>query len=470
MWTGFRFFPESTVKIKKNGGIDMSQAVGVKRIDILIEGATIISPGLGGSDEKMAVVDEGAIAIDGERIAYAGPSPAPLEFRNARKRIDASCLIALAGFVNTHTHAAMTLLRGYADDMVLMDWLNKKIWPIEAHLDSEDVYWGAMLACVEMIRAGVTTFADQYFFMDDTAKAVRDSGIRACLSRGLIATSPDSSQALRENIELCQTWDGGANGRITTMLGPHAPYTCPVDFLEKVMEAAEELGVGMHIHLSETLGEVEESRAKHGGMSPIELMDSIGLFGFRTLAAHCVHVSAKDIEILSSKGVGVAHNPGSNMKIASGVAPVPAMLRAGVKVGLGTDGACSNNNLDLLEEARLAAFLHKVANNDPTVIPAEQALTMATLGGAKAMGMDSDIGSLEPGKKADIILLDMNKPHMYPKHDLTSHIVYSARASDVTTVIINGELVMEDGVLTGIDEQEVLQTAEERAKALVRKA
>jgi len=321
-----------------------------------------------------------------------------------------------------------------------------------------------------MIRAGVTTFADQYFFMDDTARAVRDAGIRASLSRGLIAASPNSSRALRENIELCEAWDGQANGRITTMLGPHAPYTCTVDFLEKVMEAAGELGVGMHIHLSETRGEVEESRARHGGMSPIELMDSIGLFEFRTLAAHCVHVSQKDIEILSSKGVGVAHNPGSNMKIASGIAPVPAMLKAGVKVGLGTDGASSNNNLDLLEEARLAAFLHKLANDDPTVIPAGQALALATLGGAKAMEMESEIGSLEPGKSADIILLDMNKPHMYPRHDLTSHIIYSARASDVTTVIINGELVMENGVLTGIDEQEVLGKAEEKAKALVAKA
>ncbi len=306
--------------------------------------------------------------------------------------------------------------------------------------------------------------------MDDTARAVRDTGIRASLSRGLIATSPNSSRALRENIELCEAWDGEASGRITTMFGPHAPYTCPVDFLEKVMEAAEEHGVGMHIHLSETRGEVEESRARHGGMSPIELMDSIGLFEFKTLAAHCVHVSPKDIEILSAKGVGVAHNPGSNMKIASGIAPVPAMLKAGVKVGLGTDGASSNNNLDLLEEARLAAFLHKLANDDPTVIPAGQALAMATLGGAKAMGMDSEIGSLEPGKKADIVLLDMNKPHMYPKHDLTSHIIYSASASDVTTVIINGESVMEDGVLTGIDEQEVLRKAEEKAKALVAKA
>lgn len=448
----------------------MTQAACAKKTDILIEGATIISPASSGADDKITVVDEGAIAIDGGKIVYVGRSPAPPEFCNALKRIDASGLIALPGFVNAHTHAAMTLLRGYADDMVLMEWLQEKIWPIEAHLDSEDVYYGAMLACIEMIRAGVTTFADQYFFMDDTARAVRDTGIRASLSRGLIATSPNSSRALRENIELCEAWDGEASGRITTMFGPHAPYTCPVDFLEKVMEAAEEHGVGMHIHLSETRGEVEESRARHGGMSPIELMDSIGLFEFKTLAAHCVHVSPKDIEILSAKGVGVAHNPGSNMKIASGIAPVPAMLRAGVRVGLGTDGASSNNNLDLLEEARLAAFLHKLANDDPTVIPAGQALAMATLGGAKAMGMDSEIGSLEPGKKADIVLLDMNKPHMYPKHDLTSHIIYSASASDVTTVIINGESVMEDGVLTGIDEQEVLRKAEEKAKALVAKA
>jgi 5-methylthioadenosine/S-adenosylhomocysteine deaminase len=448
----------------------MTQAACAKKTDILIEGATIISPFSSGADERITVVDKGTIAIDGGKIVYAGRSSAPPEFHNALKRIDASGLIALPGFVNAHTHAAMTLLRGYADDMVLMEWLQEKIWPIEAHLDSEDVYYGAMLACIEMIRAGVTTFADQYFFMDDTARAVRDTGIRASLSRGLIATSPNSSRALRENIELCEAWDGEASGRITTMFGPHAPYTCPVDFLEKVMEAAEEHGVGMHIHLSETRGEVEESRARHGGMSPIELMDSIGLFEFRILAAHCVHVSPKDIEILSAKGVGVAHNPGSNMKIASGIAPVPAMLKAGVRVGLGTDGASSNNNLDLLEEARLAAFLHKLANDDPTVIPAGQALAMATLGGAKAMGMDFEIGSLEPGKKADIILLDMNKPHMYPKHDLTSHIIYSARASDVTTVIINGESVMEDGVLTGIDEQEVLRKAEEKAKALVAKA
>ena len=448
----------------------MTQAAYGKKTDILIEGATVISPVSVGADERIIVVDEGAIAIDDGKIMYVGPSPAPPEFRNALKHINASCLIALPGFVNAHTHAAMTLLRGYADDMVLMEWLQEKIWPIEAHLNPEDVYYGAMLACIEMIRAGVTTFADQYFFMDDTARAVRDAGIRASLSRGLIAASPNSSRALRENIELCEAWDGQANGRITTMLGPHAPYTCPVDFLEKVMEAAGELGVGMHIHLSETRGEVEESRARHGGMSPIELMDSIGLFGFRTLAAHCVHVSQKDIEILSSKGVGVAHNPGSNMKIASGIAPVPAMLKAGVKVGLGTDGASSNNNLDLLEEARLAAFLHKLANDDPTVIPAGQALALATLGGAKAMEMESEIGSLEPGKSADIILLDMNKPHMYPRHDLTSHIIYSARASDVTTVIINGELVMENGVLTGIDEQEVLGKAEEKAKALVAKA
>ena len=448
----------------------MTEAACDKKVDIVLEGMTVISPVSSGKAETVTVIDKGTVAIGCGKILYAGPSPAPPEFRSAKKRIDASGMIALPGFVNAHTHTAMTLLRGYADDMVLMEWLEEKIWPIEAHLDSEDVYWGTMLACIEMIRAGVTTFADQYFFMDAAAKAVRDTGIRACLARGRIGASPDSSRALQENIDLYKAWHGEADGRITVMFGPHAPYTCPLDFLEKVMAAAEEYDAGMHIHLSETRGEVEESKARHGGMSPIELMDSIGLFEFRTLAAHCVHVSPKDIEILSAKGVGVAHNPTSNMKLASGIAPDPAMFKAGVKVGLGTDGASSNNNLELLEEARLAAFLHKLAENDPTVIPAGQALAMATLGGAKAMGMDSEMGSLEPGKKADLILLDVNKPHMHPRHDLISHIIYSARADDVATVIINGQTVMEDGVLVGVDEQEVLAKAEERAKALVAKA
>ena len=444
----------------------MTQFPYKEKTDILIRGVTAISPGIGEAADEITVINNADIGIKDGKILYVGQSQASLDHRNTAKYIDASRMIALPGFVNAHTHAAMTLLRGYADDMVLAEWLKKKIWPVEACLNSEDVYWGTMLACIEMIKSGVTTFADQYFFMDDAAKAVQETGIRASLARGLIATLRGFSKALRENIALCQNWDGQADGRITTMLGPHAPYTCPPKYLKKVMKAAEKLGVGIHIHLSETPEEVEKSRAEYKGMSPIELMDSIGLFQFQTLAAHCVHVSSRDIEILSQKQVGVAHNPGSNMKLASGIAPLPAMLKAGVTVGLGTDGASSNNNLDLLEEARLAALIHKAITKDPTVIPAERALFMATLGGAKAIGMDSEIGSLEQGKKADIILIDGNKPHMYPRHDLVSHIIYSAKSSDITTVIINGKSVMEGGTLINADEKEVMHMAEKRTKAL----
>jgi len=441
----------------------MSEAKPDTRMDILIEGVAIVSPG-----EEPFVLGKGDIAIKGSRIAYVGPSPAPEGFREATRVIGGAGLIALPGFVNAHTHAAMTLFRGFADDMPLMEWLTKKIWPIEARLQAEDVYWGAMLACVEMIRAGVTTFADMYFFMDGTAKAVEETGIRASLSRGLVGSAPGADRALREGVELCERWNGKAGGRITTMLGPHAPYTCPQAFLEKVMQAARDLEVGMHIHLSETEGEVRECKSLYDGMSPIALMDSFGLFEFPVLAAHCVHVSDGDIEILRAKGIGVAHNPGCNMKIASGIAPVPRMLRAGVKVGFGTDGAASNNNLDLLEEARIGAFLHKLATGDPTVLPAAQALYLATLGSAKALGLDMNIGSLEQGKKADIILMDFTGPHMCPRHDVISQIIYSARACDVRTVIIDGRLVMEDRALLTVDEQEVLARAEERALALVR--
>ncbi len=437
------------------------------RVDIMIEGATLVSPV--GPDAAARVIERSAIAISAGRIAYAGASPAPAEFGSAAKVIDGSGLIAMPGLVNAHTHAAMTVFRGYADDMPLMEWLRGKIWPAEARLRAEDVYWGAKLACIEMIRAGVTTFADMYFFMDETAKAVSETGIRASLSRGLIGTLPGAAASLREGVDLCRRWQGAAGGRITTMLGPHAPYTCPRPFLEKIMDEARALGVGMHIHVSETQGEVEDCRRAHDGMSPVAYLDSFGFFELPVLAAHCVHVSDEDIEILRARRVGVAHNPGCNMKIASGAAPVPRMLKAGVKVGLGTDGAASNNNLDLLEEARIAAFLHKFVAGDPTVMPASQALYLATLGSARALGLDAEIGTLDAGKRADIVLMDSTGPHMRPAHDVVSHIIYSARASDVRTVIIDGRPVLEDGAFPYLDEMEVLARAEERAFALLRR-
>ncbi|QJW44919.1 amidohydrolase [bacterium BFN5] len=382
------------------------------------------------------------------------------------KIIDCTHKLAIPGFVNTHTHAAMTLFRSYADDMQLMDWLQTKIWPAEANLIAEDVYWGTQLAIAEMIKSGTTTFADMYFFMTEVAKAVEDTGIRAVLSRGMAGVAPTAQQALQESEEFYQQFNHSAEGRITVMLGPHAPYTCPPDYLKKVVSLAQNLGSEIHIHLSETVGEVEECKTKYG-KSPIALMDELGVFDCGVLAAHCVHVSESDISIMKNKNVRVAHNPGSNMKLASGVAPISEMLKAGLCVGLGTDGAASNNNLDMLEEIRLAALLHKVNNNDPLAIPAQTAVALATEYGANAVGLGNIVGQIAEGFKADIVLFDMNKLHWYPRHDRLSLLTYSAAASDVDTVIINGKIVLENKQLTTIDEERLIEEVNRRGLRLV---
>ncbi len=414
------------------------------------------------------VIIGGEIAIEGNKLLFVGEKGSiPGDFI-PEIEIDGSGTVAMPGFVNCHTHAAMTLLRGYADDLPLMEWLNNKIWPIEDKMLPEDIYYGSLLACLEMIKSGTTTFVDMYASMDQVAKAAEQSGLRAVLSRGLIGAAPNALQALEESKEFIKKHHNTANGRITTMLGPHAPYTCPPDYLEKVTEAAEELGVGIHIHLAETLTEHQDI-VKQYGKTPIKHTADIGLFKYHTIAAHCVHVDDQDIQILAENNVGVAHNPESNMKLASGIAPVQKMLNAGVKVGLGTDGASSNNNLDMLEEMRTAALLHKVANMDPTVMPAYTALEMATFSGAKVLGMDGEIGQLKPGLKADVILVNFKAPHLYPHHDCCAHIVYAAQSADVQTVIIDGELVMQDRKVLTIDEEEVLNKAAECTRKLLKR-
>lgn len=409
------------------------------------------------------IVKKADIAIEGSKILKIGSIKPEWQ---PDKIIDCTNKLAIPGLVNTHTHAAMTLFRSYADDMQLMDWLQTKIWPAEANLTADDVYWGTQLAIAEMIKSGTTTFADMYFFMPEVAKAVEDTGIRAVLSRGMAGVAPTAQQALQESEEFYQQFNHSAEGRITVMLGPHAPYTCPPDYLDKVVSLAQKLGSEIHIHLSETIGEVEECKAKYG-KSPIALMDELGVLDCGVLAAHCVHVSAEDIILMKKKNVRVAHNPGSNMKLASGVAPVPEMLKAGLCVGLGTDGAASNNNLDMLEEIRLAALLHKVNNNDPLAIPAKTAVALATEHGAKAVGLGNTVGKLAEGFKADIALFDMNKLHWYPRHDRLSLLTYSAAASDVDTVIINGKIVLENKQLTTIDEERLIEEVNRRGLRLV---
>ena len=428
---------------------------------ILIKNVTVIT--MQGHDH---IISDGEIAIDGDIIIGVGAVGTVKPDFKPDKVIDGQGYVAMPGLINCHTHAAMTLLRGYADDLPLMQWLSEKIWPFEAKLQSEDIYWGSMLCCLEMIKSGTTAFADMYFHMPEVARAVEKAGMRACLSRGLVGIGPEAESALEQSRQFVKDWHGAANGRITTMLGPHAPYTCPPDYLKKVIALADELGVGIHIHLSESRTEVDDITRDYG-KSPVKLMLETGLLERQVLAAHCVHLSDEDIDILVQKGVGVAHNPQSNMKLASGIAPVDKLLKRGVKVGLGTDGAASNNNLDMMEEMSSAALLQKVACMDPMVLPSYETLKMATCNGAEVLGLEKEVGMIKEGMKADIILLNFHKPHLYPKHDLIAHMVYSAQSADVETVLIDGQVVMENRRVLTIDEEEVLKKTQEIAVRLV---
>lgn len=396
-------------------------------------------------------VDEGKnILIDGKHIAGFPETADGIPYDEI---IDGKGMLALPGLVNTHTHVAMTLFRSYADDLALMDWLQNMIWPAEAHLDDDIVYWGSMLAFAEMIRGGTTAFCDMYMFMDSCAQAAEAAGIRGNIARGLAGVTPNGVKALEENVELYRKWNNGADGRIRVMLGPHAPYTCPPDYLKKVRDTAEQYGIPIHIHLSETKGEVDTCREKFG-VTPIALMNRIGLFDVPTLAAHCVHVTEDDIAIMAEKQVRVAHNPGSNLKLASGIAPVPAMRKAGVVVGLGTDGASSNNKLDMFAEMRLAALIHKAASLDPFAIKAEEALQMGTKDGAMCLGYD-DLGELKEGYLADLILVDRSGWHWKPRFNSISLAVYAGNSMDVDTVMVNGKVLMRHKELLTIDTEKL---------------
>lgn len=403
------------------------------------------------------------IAIENDKIVAVGMLPTSWE---ADRTISGEGKFAIPGLVNAHTHASMTLLRSYADDMQLMDWLENKIWPIEAKLTSHDIYWGAMLAALEMIKSGTTAFADMYGpDMSKVAEVVQTSGLRGVLSRGLIGVAPDADVKLEENIALYNEWHGEADGRIQIMFGPHALYTCPPDYLEKVAKAANTLGAEVHMHMSETRFEIESCLREYG-KRPFAHVEATGLFDNGTLAAHCVHLDEEDIDIIKKHGIRVAHNPGSNMKLASGIAPVPRLLQEGITVALGTDGTSSNNNLDMLEEVNLAAMLHKVASYDPTAVPAKTALEMGTIEGAKALGLRG-IGKIEEGQKADIVLLTMEGAAWTPCYDPVSLLVYSANASAVDTVLVDGRILMEKREVLTLDEEKILFEARKCAERLI---
>lgn len=369
----------------------------------------------------------------------------------------------MPGLINTHTHAAMTLLRSYADDLPLMPWLNEKVWPFEDKLTAEDIYWGTALALCEMIRSGTTTMLDMYASMDQVAEAVLHAGTRAVLSRGMIGNGPNGNLALQESLDLVKQYHGAGGGRVQVMFGPHAPYTCSGEYLQLVKAEADRLGVGIHIHVAETLDEIKIIQDKYG-KTPVQWLEGLGIFGGHVVAAHCVHLTPEDREILARRKVCVAHNPESNMKLNSGTAPIPELRAEGVVVGLGTDGASSNNNLDLFGEMRSAAFQQKL-RVDSTVLPAYEVLEMATVGGAQTLGL-KDVGMLAPGFKADLITIDMDQPHFYPRFSIPAHLVYVAHAGDVRTVMVDGKLLMEERKLLTMDVKKVCQEAETRAKRI----
>ena len=430
----------------------------------------LVRDGVFATLEEEQPLRSGWMAIEGDRIAAIGEGEPPAEqLDSAVETVAGRGLLFLPGLVNTHGHAAMSLLRGYADDLALQDWLENHMWPMEAKFTGDDVYWGAALAAVEMIKTGTTTFLDMYDHMDRVGEIVDQSGMRAVLARGMIGLAPEEVQAakLRDAVSFAESWHGAADGRIRVMMCPHAPYTCPPDFIVKVVEAAHELGLPLHTHMSETAFEVEQN-VRDYGVRPPEHLDRLGFFSRPALVAHAVHLTDEEIALLAERGVAVSHNPVSNLKLASGVARVPALLSAGVTVGLGTDSAASNNNLDLFEEIRMAALLHKGVTGDPTVVPAAEALRMGTVYGARALGLDgaSGIGSLRPGMKADFIAVSTTQAHFTPRTDLVSHLVYAASGSDVRHAWVDGRPLLRDGQLLTLDEERIVREAQSRFERL----
>jgi len=429
-------------------------------MSLLLKNASVIT-----CDKDGTVIGNGAVGIRDGKIDYVGSTEAYLDEKYDRV-IDLKGKAVMPGFVNAHNHAAMTMFRNYADDLKLMDWLFNKIFPLEDKLTEEDAYWAVSLAILEMIKSGTTAYCDMYMFMEKTAEAVIQSGMKAVLGRGLQGeTTEGFDHRISEALELYKNYHNGSDGRIKVNLAPHSVYTCSFAYLEKVARIAREIKSGINIHLSETEDEVKNCIDKYG-MSPIKLADKAGLLNEKTIAAHCVVVDEEDMAILKEKKVNVVHNPGSNMKLASGIAPIKAMTDMGINVALGTDGASSNNNLDMLEEMRMATYLQKVITKDPTALPVDQVLRMATVNGAKALGFDNT-GEIREGMAADLIIINTQKPWYYPKHNVKPAIVYSGNSSDVEFVIIDGHIVMEKGQVLTLDEERILYEVQKRAERIV---
>ena len=426
----------------------------------LIRDVTAIT--LDGEDRILPGAD---IAVDGPSILAVGTIP---EGFNPERIIDGREHIALPGFFNAHSHAAMTLERGWAEDLAFDRWLNEKIWVAESALQEEDVYWGAALACCEMIRSGTVAFADHYFYMNHVARAVEEGGMKAHLAWTQFGTGANQEVGgitLDDTTRFVRDWHQAAAGRIRCSMGPHSPYMCPPDFLRRTVEAAHNLGVGVHLHVAESQDQVDNSVETYG-KTPVAHLESLGVFDVPTIAAHCIAVDQDDLRILAAKGVHVAHAPKTYLKLAMGMAPLPAFVENGVPVALATDGPASNSDLNLLEVLRIAGLYHKNALGKPDALPRTELLRLATRAGARAMGFE-DSGVLAPGHSADLILLDTSAAHWFPRHDVAAGVVYAAHPSDVTHVFVDGKLLLDDGELLTLDEDRIRYEAERRAFRMV---
>ncbi|MBP6821091.1 MAG: amidohydrolase [Acidobacteria bacterium] len=431
-------------------------------IDLLITGGAVVT-----MDGERRVFDNGFVAIRGERIVDVGDAvQLKAKGYRAKQTIDARGKVVLPGLINAHTHIPMVLFRGLADDLNLQDWLTKYIFPAEAKNVTRDfVVAGTRLGLAEMIRGGITTYADMYYFEDAIAEETKRAGMRGVLGETVIdfpvADNKTWTEAMAYTERFLKRWKG--DSLITAAIAPHAPYTVSTDHLNEVSTLAEKLDSPILTHLAEAPTETEFI-AKTYNTRPAAYLERINFLSPRLLAAHVVHVNDEEIAILKRREVGIVHCPQSNMKLASGTAPVPAMLKAGLRLGLGTDGAASNHDLSLWEEIDSAAKLHKLISGDPTAVPAREALAMATIGGARALHMEKEIGSIETGKRADVILVDMSALHLTPLYNFYSHLVYATKASDVSDTIVNGRVLMRNRRLLTVNENAVKMSARKYQK------
>lgn len=413
-----------SVLLKNISMLDVIKGEIVKDIDILIE------------EDKITKIEKG------------------IEFP-ADNIINGEDKLAIPGLVNSHSHLGMATLRNFADDLNLNDWLMTAIFPIEAKMVPDDVYWASQLSIIEMIQSGVTTFCDNYYFMDKVADATIESGMRALLTRGLADIDGKGDEKLKETEDLYQKYNNSGEGRIRIAPAPHAIYTCSTEFLVKIMEMAERLNTIINLHVSETIKEVNDCIAKTG-MTPVNYLDDIGMLRFHLLAAHCTHITEEEINLVRNRSFYPVYNPTSNLKLASGFTPIDLMLKKKMNIALGTDGSSSNNNQNMVEEIHIASLVNKAVTLNAEAVPAIEVLKMATINGARALGIEKETGSIEVGKKGDIAIFNLNSPSFTPRNNLISALCYSAQSNDVETVIVDGKIIMKNKEILTLDVEKVL--------------